>query len=154
MLLTFSPFVAYKARFAHIAHSVGNVQGWVILLVEFDELDGVLGVLHAEEALLDFSSAQVDVVGDGPTGEGRARAVAVVARGQVEFEDGFFLDSGDVAQVLDGVDLARVDRGFNLIELVFGEGESSDAVEELVDDVEKVLVAGVVHGDSPRGYKK
>ena len=125
----------------------------MILLVEFDELDGVLGVLHAEEALLDFSSAQVDVVGDGPTGEGGMRG-AVVARGQVELEDGFFLDSGDVAQVLDGVDLARVDRGFNLIELVFGEGESSDAVEEPVDDVEKVLVAGVVHGDSPRGYKK
>ena len=75
-------------------------------------------------------------------------------RGQVEFEDGFFLDSGDVAQVFDGLDLALVKRDFNVVELVFGEGEASDAVEELVDDGEKVLVAGVVHGDSPRGYKK
>lgn len=130
------------------------MQGWGILRVEDDELDDVFGFLEAEDTLLDFSSAQVDVVGDGPTGEGRARAVAVVARAKVEFEDGFFLDSGDVAQVLDGVDLAHVGRGFNLIELVFGEGESSDAVEEPVDDVEKVLVAGVVHGDSPREYKK
>ena len=129
------------------------MQGWVILLVEDDELDDVLGFLEAEGALDDFSGAQVDVVHDGPMGDGGMRG-AVVSRGQVEIEEGLFVLGGDAAQVLDGLDLAHVDRGFNVVELVFGEGEASELVEELVDDVEKVLVAGVVHGDSPRGYKK
>jgi len=141
----------YKGRIARIAHSVGNVQGWVTLLtVEFDEFDDVLGFLEAEGALSDFSGAQVDVVRDCPTGEG-GMIGGVTVGGQVEIEEGFFIDSGDVAQVLDGFDLAHADHSFDFVELVFGEGErSSKLVDEGADeDVEVVEFLIFVHGGSP-----
>ena len=66
MLLTSISFLTIDEGSPKLAHSFWNVQVWAILHVEFDELDGVLGVLEAEDTLLDFPGTQVDVVGDGP----------------------------------------------------------------------------------------
>lgn len=123
------------------------------LLVELDELNHVLGLVQAEGLGLGLAVGQVDVMGDGPTGEGRRRDVVEVD-GEVEHEQFLFGDLSAVTQVLDGCNPGNAGnagvRGAVLgarqkvVELVSGEAEAV-AVEVGIDEVVERFLGGV-HG--------